>query len=91
MGFSAGGHLTANLGRHFDAATRPAFLGIFYGSAPEPVEFAANTPPVFLVHAYADPTVPVTRATTILEAPKRARIPAEAHIDSKGGHRFGIS
>lgn len=91
MGFSAGGHLTANLGLHFDAATRPAFLGIFYGSAPEPVEFVPNTPPVFLVHAYDDPTVPVTRATTIVDALKRAGIPAEAHIYSKGGHGFGIS
>lgn len=91
MGFSAGGHLTANLGMHFDAAARPAFLGIFYGSAPEPVEFAANTPPVFLVHAYDDGAVPITRATAILEALKRAGIPAEAHIYSKGGHGFGIS
>lgn len=35
MGFSAGGHLAANLGMNYDAMTRPAFLGIFYGSAPE--------------------------------------------------------
>lgn len=91
MGFSAGGHLTANLGMHFDAGTRPAFLGIFYGSSPEPVEFAANTPPVFLVHAYDDRTVPVTRATAIVDALKRASVPAEAHIYSKGGHGFGIS
>jgi acetyl esterase/lipase len=90
MGFSAGAFLATSLGLHFDGPTRPAFLGIIYGAVDEGAVFPADTPPAFLVHADDDPTVPAARSTAIFEALKRAKVPAELHIYSKGGHGFGI-
>ncbi len=90
MGFSAGGNLAINLGLGYDSETRPAFLGIIYGGAPERFEFAADAPPAFILHAADDPTVPAANATRVFDSLRKNKISAELHIFAKGGHGFGI-
>ncbi|HVF93735.1 MAG TPA: alpha/beta hydrolase, partial [Sphingomonas sp.] len=49
----------------------------------------ATTPPLFIVHAEDDATVPVFNSLDMLGAARAAAIPVEAHIFQKGGHGFG--
>lgn len=48
-----------------------------------------GAPPLFLVHAEDDTTVPVANSIDTLAAARRADIPVEAHILQRGGHGFG--
>jgi acetyl esterase/lipase len=48
-----------------------------------------DTPPVFLVHAMDDGTVPVQQSLAMIEACRTNKVPVEAHILEKGGHGFG--
>jgi acetyl esterase/lipase len=129
MGFSAGGHLSADLAvRHarkvyapVDAAdrldARPALAAPIYpvvsmdpaiahmgsrtnliGDAPTPATAAehspdrqvgATTPPLFLVHAADDATVPVANSLALHAAARAAGVPVEMHLFEKGGHGFG--
>lgn len=130
MGFSAGGHLCADLLTRFatrsydpvDAAdalsarpvaaapiypvvsmTAPAahpgsrelLIGKNAGAALERahsphLNVPADAPPVFLLHAEDDATVPVENAL-LLRAGLRARgIPVETHLFARGGHGFGL-
>lgn len=50
-----------------------------------------NTPPVFLVHAGDDATVPVENSIRFYQACIKNKIPAEMHIYAKGGHGFGLN
>lgn len=50
----------------------------------------AATPPVFLVHAEDDATVPVANATVFRDALKAKGIPVESHLFATGGHGFGM-
>jgi acetyl esterase/lipase len=47
------------------------------------------TPPLFLVHAQDDATVPVTNSIDSFAAARQARVPVEAHFLERGGHGFG--
>jgi acetyl esterase/lipase len=49
----------------------------------------AGTPPVFLVHAMDDSTVPVAQSLLTIERCRAANVPVEAHLLEKGGHGFG--
>lgn len=49
----------------------------------------AETPPVFLIHASDDGTVPVANSLAMYEALLAAKRPAELHIFDEGGHGFG--
>lgn len=49
----------------------------------------SGAPPLFLVHAMDDATVPVTQSIALVEAARRHRIPVEAHLLERGGHGFG--
>lgn len=69
-----------------------------YGDNPPPATLARHdvqsrlgpaAPPLFLVHAMDDATVPVTQSITLIEAARRHRIPVEAHLLERGGHGFG--
>ena len=130
MGFSAGGHLCADLATRFgrvvyapvDAAdrlsARPTLAAPIYPvvslSAPlahmgsrqlligkdadaareraysPDANVAADTPPLFLVHAEDDGTVPVENSLVLRAAAKAARVPVETHLFTEGGHGFGI-
>ena len=48
-----------------------------------------ETPPLFIVHAQDDPTVPFANAMDLFGAARAARIPVEAHLLLRGGHGFG--
>ncbi len=130
MGFSAGGHVCADLATRFasrvyqpvDAAdsisARPRLAAPIYpvismtpplahagsrrlllGDNATPAREAAHSPdrnvppdapPVFLVHAEDDESVPVGNSL-LLHAALRARgVPVEMHLFTHGGHGFGL-
>jgi acetyl esterase/lipase len=91
MGFSAGGHLAAMMGMVAPPDVRPDFLVLGYPAIPLGLAVTASTPPTFLVAADDDPTVnPAENAGRFFAALRAAKIPAELHIYSSGGHGFGI-
>lgn len=130
MGFSAGGHLCADLLTRFatrtydpvDAAdalpARPAAAAPIYPviSMTAPVAHAgsrelligktaspelerahaphlnvpADAPPVFLVHAEDDVSVPVENALLLRAGLRAKNIPVETHLFARGGHGFGL-
>lgn len=103
LGFSAGGNLVARLALEQGEA-RPDFVGLIYaayldgaGSIAMPSEqdligrVTAGAPPVFLVHAADDGTVPVALSVRMFEALRAAGVPAELHVFPEGGHGFGIA
>jgi dipeptidyl aminopeptidase/acylaminoacyl peptidase len=47
------------------------------------------TPPIFLVHAIDDGTVPIQQSLSMIEACRTYNVPVEAHLLEKGGHGFG--
>lgn len=49
----------------------------------------ADTPPTFLAHAYDDTVTPESSVAYFL-ALKRAKVPAELHVVSTGGHGYGM-
>jgi len=91
MGFSAGGHLGAMMGMVAPADTRPDFLVLGYPAIPAGLDVNASTPRTFLVAADDDTTVNAAEnAGRFFAALKAAKVPAELHIYSSGGHGFGI-
>jgi acetyl esterase/lipase len=50
-----------------------------------------NTPPVFLVHAGDDGTVPVENSIRFYQACIKNKVPVEMHLYLKGGHGFGMN
>jgi acetyl esterase/lipase len=91
MGFSAGGHLAAMMGMVAPEDARPDFLVLGYPAIPKVLNVTANTPRTFLVAADDDPTVnPAENAGRFFAALRAAKVPAELHIYSTGGHGFGI-
>ena len=113
LGFSAGGHLTAMTGMHWqkaaydrideadDLSCRPDFMCPIYAAylgsgykdnAPELgplVKVDAKTPPTFMA-VTADDTHRGSLAALFFVELKIAKVPAELHIYSKGGHGYGI-
>jgi acetyl esterase/lipase len=101
MGFSAGGDLAARAGMGFDhgqsgaadlierQSSRPEFLVLGYPLIPDELTVTAETPPAFLVHA-DDDRLTAEHSVRFYLALKKAGVPAELHVYSKGGHGFGI-
>jgi acetyl esterase/lipase len=102
IGFSAGGEVAALAGTRFDSgsegaadpidrlSSRPSFVVLVYpGIRPETLTVTKETPPTFLVHA-DDDRLGADRSATFYLALKKAGVPAELHIYTKGGHRFGM-
>ena len=91
MGFSAGGHLAAMMGMVAPADTKPDFLVLGYPAIPAGLDVTSATPRTFLVAADDDTTVNAAEnAGRFFAALKAAKVPAELHIYSSGGHGFGI-
>lgn len=90
MGFSAGGHLAAMVGMLANDAVRPNFLVLGYPAIPQNLDLPSTVPPTFLVQADDDRLAPANNSVRFYLALKRAKIPAEMHIYSGGGHGFGI-
>lgn len=51
----------------------------------------AQTPPTFLWHTVADPSVPVENSLLFAQALQQQRIPFEFHIFSHGGHGLALA
>jgi len=51
----------------------------------------SNTPPVFLVHTEEDMTVPVENSILFYQALRKAGVPAELHLYTKGPHGFALA
>jgi len=49
-----------------------------------------RVPPVFLLHAADDKTVPVVNSLMMFTALKAKAVPAELHVFEEGGHGFGL-
>jgi acetyl esterase/lipase len=111
LGFSAGGHLAANLSNNCDKRTydsideadgvscRPDFTVLIYPAyltvkddldklAPD-LHVTASTPPTFIVQTEDDP-VHVENGEVYYHALKVAKVPAEMHLFSSGGHGYGL-
>jgi dipeptidyl aminopeptidase/acylaminoacyl peptidase len=48
------------------------------------------TPPVFLIHAQEDASVPLENSLQFYAALRAAGVPAEMHLFEKGPHGFGM-
>jgi acetyl esterase/lipase len=55
------------------------------------LQVTKNSPPVFLVHAGDDATVPVENSIRYYQACIKNKVSAEMHIYPKGGHGFGLN
>jgi acetyl esterase/lipase len=51
---------------------------------------SAKTPPLFLVHAKDDKTVPVANSILLNEALRRNKVHSEIYLYENGGHGFGL-
>lgn len=67
----------------------PAAKGVL-GAVDAPVMPNAGVPPTFLVQAENDYTAHVENVLVYMEALKNARVPAELHVYTLGGHGFGL-
>jgi acetyl esterase/lipase len=75
----------------FAVIVYPGYLALSEKNfAPNPdINPTANTPPTFIVQAEDDP-VHVENATVYFMQLKNAKVPAELHIYSQGGHGYGL-
>ncbi len=91
MGFSAGGWVTVGVALTADASARPDLAAPIYAAMPAELNVTPSSPPLFLVHADDDTTVPPSKnSVRLYNAYKDAKLSAEMHIYSKGGHGFGM-
>ncbi|NIA52327.1 alpha/beta hydrolase [Massilia sp. TW-1] len=88
VGFSAGGRVTMNVATAYDAASRPDFIGVIYGSAPKRA-VASDAPPAFLAVA-ADDGLRGQASLPIFEDWRAAGKSAELHVYAAGDHGFGM-
>lgn len=81
-----------------EAALTPAFAGLIYSAGVidratkakhDYVKITSATPPMFITHTYDD-GVPVENAIVLFQELKQAKVPAELHIYSEGGHGYGL-
>ena len=102
MGFSAGGapvnytafaskRLYKAVDGHDDHSFRPAFAAPIYSglSMPEGMDESESFPPVFIVITYDDRDRSIGLAEAYIKL-KKAKVSAEMHIYSEGGHGYGI-
>jgi acetyl esterase/lipase len=88
LGFSAGGMTAMNVATAYSASSRPDFVGVIYGAAPErPVP--KDAPPVFIAVA-ADDGLLGYASVPIFEDWRAAGKSAEMHVYAAGEHGFGM-
>jgi len=102
MGFSAGGapvmytalaseRLYQSVDRHDDHSFRPAFAAPIYSGwwMPEGADLSESCPPFFMVITHDDKDRSIGMVEVYL-ALKKAKVSAEMHIYSEGGHGYGL-
>lgn len=75
----------------FSVVVYPGYLALAdqnYAANPE-IHPTAHTPPTFIVQAEDDP-VHVENAVTYFMQLKNAKVPAELHVYTEGGHGYGL-
>jgi acetyl esterase/lipase len=80
--------LTHEMSRRLLLGESPSDAEVARRSAERHVNSA--TPPVFIVHAFDDHSVPVENSLRFMNAMRAAQRPVEAHLLQEGGHGFGI-
>jgi len=90
MGFSAGAAVAAGTALSDDAESRPDSVGVIYAAPREKAIVPADAPPLFIAYANDDAVVG-SGALELFSAWKDAKVPAEMHIYSRGGHGFGMA
>lgn len=101
LGFSAGGHLAANLISHTkrenlrdgidSVSCMPDFAVLVYGWLQDQFQYVSkNNPPTFLVHASDDTRVPVEQSINYYNMLLKNNVPAEMHIYEQGKHGFAM-
>ncbi len=75
---------------NFQIVMYPGWLTGKEGKADAPVQPTAEVPPTFLVMAENDYTAHVENALVYFQALKDAKVPAELHLFTEGGHGFGL-
>lgn len=74
----------------FAVLVYPAYLTNKEATALAPdIRVTGQTPPMFLAHA-GDDRISAENSALLYLALKRAKVPAELHIYTKGGHGFGL-
>ena len=103
IGFSAGGHLAAELSTIGKIKPRATILGypcvleemcknVLAESQPSlDDKVDENTPPTFIFAACDDTCVPIIHSLKYAEALDKNKIPFEVHIYSEGGHGFATA
>jgi acetyl esterase/lipase len=92
VGFSAGGTITAAVGVHYTAESRPAFLAPIYPAASmlKDDRVPADAPPMFIAAASDDQFKLIPDSISLYNQWTAAGKSAELHIYAKGGHGFGM-
>lgn len=92
MGFSAGGAVTVHVAYHSDSQSRPAFVAPIYTANRWLADTALpNTvPPAFIVAATDDQLGLAIDSVNLYTQWLHAKVPAELHMYSYGGHGFGM-
>ncbi len=75
---------------NFQMLLYPGWLNGSDGKVNPTVKPTADTPPTFLVMAENDYTAHVENALVYFGALKDAKVPAELHLFTQGGHGFGL-
>jgi acetyl esterase/lipase len=90
IGFSAGAITTMGLVLEGGEDVRPDFAAPIYGMAAVERPVAKDAPPLFIVAAQDDETVPVEGSVRLFDLWTQAGRPAELHIYQQGRHGFGM-
>ncbi|MDE3104045.1 MAG: alpha/beta hydrolase [Acidobacteriota bacterium] len=91
MGFSAGGAITTEVGYHYTAASRPAFVAPIYPGHPlHEAAVPADAPPLFVAAASDDSLGLAPQSVALYSQWLAAHKTAELHLYAKGGHGFGM-
>jgi acetyl esterase/lipase len=75
---------------NFQMVIYPGWLNGKDSKVDTPVQPTATTPPTFLLQAENDYTAHVENALIYYQALKDAKVPAELHLYTLGGHGFGL-
>lgn len=90
LGFSAGGYLAVVAALSPDASARPDFVMPVYPAVPAELAVPPGAPPLFVALAHDDGPFIVEGSLRLVNAWKQAKLPAELHMYSSGGHGFGM-
>jgi len=75
---------------NFQIVMYPGYTSLPDGKVPDSIKPTAEVPPTFLAQAENDYSAHVESSIDYFMALKEAKVPAEMHIYTQGGHGFGL-